>query len=383
MGTFALILILLIVGGAGLMGWVRWRRWRAEEQDTRLLTGIVDLRRRFRDGHLDERLPAKGRGFTRDVETAVNRLLDEAAVHLRTRENEVATLAKALDLLGSVVARTVEQLETTAREIEGLGVELGRTASTAGGGLRFWEAVEMLRAGDERFAGHCQNAIVLADRSQSAAGQCHDALDHLRATLTELTREAAGTTEGVRALHAQWRELHTGLDAVAQATGTTEVLALNATLAARREGDPNRVLDRLATEADELAHDATRALARVRSVATDCEDRMADLATSDTASRLELAAAEAAALDGALGRIHELPPHLTALATALSGVAEVQSQASAHLSGARPDAVRLADEFQTWNALARRIGSVLADAAALLTATRREAERLLEREMSA
>jgi methyl-accepting chemotaxis protein len=336
------------------VGWVRWRRWRAEEQDTRLLTGIVDLRRHFRDGHLDERLPAKGRGFTRDVETAVNRLLDEASVHLRTREHEVATLAKALDLLGSVVARTVEQLETTAREIEGLGVELGRTASTAGGGLRFWEAVEMLRAGDERFAGHCQNAIVLADRSQSAAGQCHDALEHLRATLAELTREAAGTTEGVRALRAQWRELHTGLDAVAQATGTTEVLALNATLVARREGDPNRVLDRLATEADELAHDATRALARVRSVATDCEDR-----------------------------IHELPPHLTALATALSGVAEVQTQASAHLSAARPDAVRLADEFQTWNALARRIGSVLADAAALLTATRREAERLLTREMSA
>src|SRR6185436_12308497 len=49
----AVAALLLLGGGAGIVAWIRWRRWRAEEQDTRLLTGIVDLRRTFRDGDLD------------------------------------------------------------------------------------------------------------------------------------------------------------------------------------------------------------------------------------------------------------------------------------------------------------------------------------------
>lgn len=379
----ALVAASVVTAGVGATAWIRWRRWRGEEQDTRLLTGIVDLRRRFREGDLDGRLPAKGRGFARDVETAVNRLLDEASVHLRQRLGEAAALAQALDALGGAVARTVERLEATAGQIELLGAELGQRASTAVGGPPFWDALEALRADDARVAEHSRTAATLADHSRDAAARCQGALEQLRATLADLARQAAGTTEGGRALQKRWTEVRTGIEGFVQAAGSSEVLAVNAALAAGGERDGRAALERFAAEADEVAHDATRALARITAAAADCEEPLARLVGAGEAERwLGVATVEASELDGALGRIQDLPPSLAAIANALAGVADLQAQAVVDLSAARPDVARLADELGAWTTLARRIGSDLTHAAGLLTAARREAQRLLEKEVA-
>jgi chromosome segregation ATPase len=377
---FAVIALLLVAVAGAVAAWVRWRRWRAEEQDTRLLTGIVDLRRSFRDGHVHMRLPAKGRGFTRDVETAVNRLLDEIVGHFRGRQAGTEALARALEALAEVVTRTVEQLDAAVVRVEGLGIELGRRALTTTGDAPMLDALAVLRTGDERFAGKCQTAAALADQSRSAASGCHQAFTQLRASLTELAGETAGITEGLQTLKARWTTVRTSVDDVARVAETTQVLAVSAALAAGREHEARDELDRFAAEVDEVAHGVTRGLARITGAVAACEEGMATLlGAADTGRRqLGVATDEASELDGALARIHELPSSLTELATALSGIAESQSQATTSLSAARPDASRLADELQTWTALARSVGSELARATGALTAARREAQRLLE-----
>ena len=117
-GVLATVVVVLGLAGA-VVAWLRWRRWQADEQDTRLLTGIVDLRRSFREGQLEMRLPAKGRGFTRDVETAVNRVIDEVVAHFRVREIGTQALTRALDGLAATVLRTVERLDETVVQVEG------------------------------------------------------------------------------------------------------------------------------------------------------------------------------------------------------------------------------------------------------------------------
>jgi hypothetical protein len=380
--TLATVALFLLAGGTGVVAWLRWRRWRSEEQDTRLLTGIVDLRRRIREGDVAARLPAKGRGFVRDVETAVNRLLDEAAAHLHARHAEAATLAQALDLLGGVVNRTVAQLGAAADQLEALGGELGRRAAAAAESAPVWDAVERLRAGDASMTGHCRAAAALADDTRSVAAECQAVLRQLHGTLADLRRVAAGATEGVRAVHARWVEVRREIDGLAHATGTTALLAVNAALAAER--DAGGALARLAAEADEVAHDATRALARATGAAAGCEEPLAQLAAaSEAATQAGRAAAEVAELDGTLERLQDLPASLAALASALSGVADLQAEATTSLAAGRPDAVRFADELRGWTAAAGRIGGELARAAAVLADARRETERLLGREAPA
>jgi hypothetical protein len=384
LGAFALMALLIVAVAGAVAAWVRWRRWRAEEQDTRLITGIVDLRRSFRDGQVHLRLPAKGRGFTRDVETAVNRVLDEIVGHFRGRQAETEALARALDALTDIVTRTVEQLDATVVQVEGLGIELGRRALTTIGDApidaRILDALAVLRTGDERFAGHCQTAAALADQSRSAASECRQAFTRLRASLTELAGETAGITRGLQTLRARWATVRTSVDEVARVAETTQVLAVSAALAAGREPDSPDQLDRFAAEVDEVAHGVTRGLARMTGAVAACEEGMVTLlGAADTERRqLGVATGEASELDGALARIHELPSSLAELATVLSGIAESQSQATTSLSAARPDASRLTDELQTWTALAQRVGSELTRATGALTAARREAQRLLE-----
>jgi hypothetical protein len=378
--AFAMIASLLVAVASAVVAWVRWRRWRAEEQDTRLLTGIVDLRRSFREGHVHTRLPAKGRGFARDVETAVNRLLDEIVGHFRGRQAEAEALTRALDGLAAVVTRTVEQLDATVVQVEGLGVELGRRALATNGDGPILEALAVLRAGDERFGGHGRTALALADQSRSAASECHRALTQMRANLAALAGETAGIARGLETLGARWTTIRTSVDDVARVAETTQVLAVSAALAAGREQEARDDIDRFAADVDEVAHGMTRGLARITGAVAACEEGMATLmGSADTGRRrLGIATDEASTLGEALARIDELPSNLTELATVLSGIVESQSQATTTLSVARPDASRLADELQTWTALAQRVGSELARATGELASARREAQRLLE-----
>jgi hypothetical protein len=375
LGVLALVVVVLAAIAGAVVAWIRWRRWRAEEQDTRLLTGIVDLRRSFREGQLDVRLPARGRGFTRDVETAVNRLIDEVVAHFRGREMETGSLTRALDALAATVLRTVERLDATVVQVEGLGVELGRRADTTVGDAPILEALAALRAGDERFADHCRSTSALVDRLRAAASDCQQAFAQLRTSLGDVAEEMAGTTRGLNAFRARWTAVRAGVDDVARVAGTTQVLAVSAALAAGREHDAHEDLDRIAAEVDEVAHGVTRGLARITAAVAACEEGMANL-LGETRRR-DVATDEISALDGALARIGELPSHLAELATALSGIAASQAQATSSLTSAHPDASRLADELQTWTALAQRVGSELAEVTGALTAARREAQRLL------
>src|SRR6185436_7316646 len=117
------------------------------------------------------------------------------------------------------------------------------------------------------------------------AAHCHGALEQLRTTLGGVADEATGTREGVRALGAEWTELRTGLDGFARTAGTTEVLAVNAALAAQRNGDARTFLEHFANEADEVAQEAARALARVTGVVAACEQRLTRLAAADAGGR--------------------------------------------------------------------------------------------------
>lgn len=379
-GAFALITLLLAAVAGAVTAWVRWRRWRAEEQDTRLLTGIVDLRRSVRDGQLDVRLPAKGRGFTRDVETAVNRLLDEVVVYFRTRKSDTETLTDALDSLAGVVTRTVAELDSTVVQLEGLGVELGRRASATVGDAPILDALAMLRAGDERLSGHCETAVALSDRSRAAVSDCQRAVTQLRASLAGLADDTAAITRALQTLQARWASVRAGVDDVARAAGTTEVLAVNAALAAGRAHDARHDVDLLAADIDEVAHVVGQGLARIGGAIAACEEGLSQVLNAAERQRRGVAADGAGELDGALARIHELPLSLAELATSLSGIAASRSEATTSLSAARPDDGRLADELQTWTALAQRAGSELARAIGLLTDARRHAQRLLETE---
>ena len=373
-GMLAIVAVVVALGGA--VAWLRWRRWRAEEQDTRLLTGIVDLRRSFRDGQVHLRLPAKGRGFTRDVETAVNRLIDEVVAHFRARQIETESLSRALDALAATVLRTVERLDATVVQVEGLGVELGRRADATVGDAPILEALAALRTGDERFADHCRSAASLVERLRGAASDCQRAFAQVRASLGEVANEMAGTTRGLDAVRTRWTAVRTGVEDVARVAGTTQVLAVSAALAAEREYDAHEDIGRIAAEVDEVAHGVSRGLARITEAVAACEEGMATLVAETR--QLDVATNEISALDGALARLGELPSHLAELATALSGIAASQAQATSSLTSAHPDAGRLADELQTWTALARRVGSELVEATGALTAARREAQRLLQ-----
>jgi hypothetical protein len=379
-GTVAIVAVVLAALAGALAAWIRWRRWRAEEQDTRLLTGIVDLRRSFREGQVDRRLPAKGRGFTRDVETAVNRLIDELVAHFRARQVETESLARALDALASTVLRTVQRLDATVVQVEGLGVELGRRAPATVGDAPVLEALDALRAGDARFADQCRSAAALVDRLRATASDCQRAFAQLRTSLAEVSDEMGGTMRDLRAFRARWSAVRTGVDDVARVAGTTQVLAVSAALAAAREHDGREDLDRIAAEVDEVAQGVSRGLERITGAVAACEDGLAGLlaAGDGETRRLGVASDEISRLDVALARIGELPAHLAELATALSGIAAGQAQATSTLTSARPDASRLADELQTWTAVAQRVGSELAEATGTLTAARREAHRLLQ-----
>lgn len=370
MTSSVILATVVVLGLAGaVVAWLRWRRWQADEQDTRLLTGIVDLRRSFREGQLEMRLPAKGRGFGRDVETAVNRVIDEVVAHFRVREIGTEALTRALDALAASVLRTVERLDETVVQVEGLGVELGRRANATSGDAPIVEALAALRAGDEHFADHCRSASSLVERLQAAASDCQRAFAQLRGSLAEVADEMAGTTRGLDAFRARWTAVRTGVADVARVAGSTQVLAVSAALAAGRDED----LDRIAAEVDEVAHGVSRGLARITGAVAACEEEMASLVG---VSRRNVATDEISALDGALARIGELPSHLAELAAALSGIAANQAQATSSLTSAHPDTGRLADELQTWTVLAQRVGSELAEATLSLTAARLEAQRL-------
>ena len=376
MTSSVILATVVVLGLAGaVVAWLRWRRWQADEQDTRLLTGIVDLRRSFREGQLEMRLPAKGRGFGRDVETAVNRVIDEVVAHFRVREIGTEALTRALDALAATVLRTVERLDETVVQVEGLGVELGRRANAAPGDAPVLDALAALRAGDEHFADRCRSASTLVERLQAAASDCQRAFAQLRASLAEVAEDMAGTTRGLSAFRARWTAVRTGVADVARVAGSTQVLAVSAALAAGREHDGDEDLDRIAAEVDEVAHGVSRGLARITGAVAACEEEMASLV--DVPQR-DVATDELSALDGALARIGDLPSHLAELAAALSGIAANQAQATSSLTSAHPDTSRLADELQTWTALAQRVGSELAEATGALTAARREAQRLLQ-----
>jgi methyl-accepting chemotaxis protein len=379
LGTLALIVVLLAAVAGAVVAWIRWRRWRAEEQDTRLLTGIVDLRRSIRDGQLDLRLPAKGRGFTRDVETAVNRLLDEVIGQFRAREPAAAALTRALDALAFVVGRTVEQLDAAAVQIEGLEAELGRRARTTVGEAPIVEALAAVRAGDDRLADHCQTVTGLADRSRALASECQQAFAQLRACLTELADEKAGVTHGLHGLQARWTTVRASFDEVARVAGATQVLAVNAALAAAPGPEAGNDFDRFAGDLDEVAHGVTHGLERITAAATACEQEMAHLLAAGDRERQRVGVVgdEAVRFDRALAQIHDFPSSLDQLSTALTAMAQSRAQATDGLSAARPDASRLADELQTWTAIARRVGSALTEATGVLAAARHEAARLL------
>jgi methyl-accepting chemotaxis protein len=376
LGMLGIVAAVLAALAGAVVAWMRWRGWRGEEQDTRLLTGIVDLRRSVREGQLHVRLPAKGRGFTRDVETAVNRLIDEVVAHFRARRTETEALTGALDALAAAALRTVERLDATVVQVEGLGVELGRRAAATVGDAPILEALAALRAGDERFADHCRSASTLVGRLGAAASDCQQAFAELRSSLAEVADEMAGATRSLAAFRARWTAVRTGVEDVARVAGTTQVLAVSAALAAGRGNDVREDLDRIAAEVDEVAHGVSRGLARITGAVAACEEGMASLLAETRQGGV--AADEISALEGALARIGELPSHLAELATALSGIAASQAQATSSLTSAHPDASRLADELQTWTALAQRVGSELAEATDALTAARREAQRLLQ-----
>jgi hypothetical protein len=372
------VIALLIAAFTGPVGkWVRWRRWRAEERDTRLLTGIADLRRSFREGRVNLRLPAQG-----DEETAVNQLLDDVVAHFRGRRAQAEARARALDALAGVLIRIVEQLDAAVLQVAGFGVELGRRALTTTGDVSNPDALAALRAGDERFAGQCQTAVALADQSRFAASACHRAFTQLQATLTELAGETDGITRALQTLRTRWTTMRTSVDDVARVAETTRILAVSAALAVGRDHDARNEFDRFAAEADEVAHGVTHGLAQITGAVATCEEGMVTLLGAGDTGRRQLGVATdgASDLDGVLAWIQALPSSLAELATALSGIAESRSQATASLVAARPDASHLADELQTWTEVAQRVGSELVRATGALTAARREAQRLLEAE---
>jgi methyl-accepting chemotaxis protein len=313
-----------------------------------------DLRVRADARHDDEL------GF---LERAYNRMLDRLASLADSQQREaveVAAVAAQLTHAAHELHTRARAASTAARQ---LSVQLGdqqRVGREAGGATR--------GARDDAHHAATQAAALSTQATQmdDAAGRSDDAVTEAATALTRIADGVRRTAERVEALDPASARVHEAVQTIARLARRTNLLALNAGIEAARANEHGMgfavVADEIRTLAQESAAAAASIAETVAGVRSEIDGAVQEMrSTARLVDDTEDVAREATS---ALASVRGAGSDVRASAAQLAALADAQAQAMTALTAAIEEVDALADEA----AVHARVAADAADAQAAASA---------------
>jgi methyl-accepting chemotaxis protein len=354
--------VLLALLGGGFLAALAWWRQGARQhavadQDTRVANAIADLLKRVRKGDPNARMQVHGRGFERHVADLIDKLVDEFAGRAQHTRAELDQLRGVVEHTGRRLQLAADQLgdvqRACTRAVDGL--EATTTAATA---------LERLRADGTDLATQCRTALQLTARSADATMACAHVIDGLQDTVGVLRHDATRAAEQVQRLDRHWGRLEGALAGLATTGAQTDVLAVNAALAAAHDGTAGAPLQQIAGQADTIARQTRQLVGGVGQLAAEVRRDLA-LVTAATAANGE--GAPLATGTGPSERWQDIPNQLSAVLTGLEAAITAQTQVVASSSVRSADTAAAADQLRQGGEHAHRVAGELREVMRLLT----------------
>jgi methyl-accepting chemotaxis protein len=198
----------------------------------------------------------------------------DAPAELRTRGDEIGTLARGMQTMTAALRSMIQEISSGIQVLSSSSAELMNTSAGMTSGSRnasdkahsvaaaaeeMSSNIALVAEGMEQTTANLAHVAAATEQMTSTIGKIAQNSDKARRITGEATRQAAGITEQINELGMAAREIGKVTEAITQISAQTNLLALNATIEAARAGAAGKGFAVVATEIKALAQQTARA----------------------------------------------------------------------------------------------------------------------------
>jgi methyl-accepting chemotaxis protein len=263
--------------------------------------------------------------------------------------DEVTRLQQALSTMQGNLRSTVQQISGSATQLASAAEELNAVTEEGSRGLQQQNneidmaatAVNEMTAAVEEVA---TNAVTTSEASQQSTAAAQQGQQRVSATvnaITQMNQDVAATSEQVRQLAGQTRDIGKVLEVIRAIAEQTNLLALNAAIEAARAGEAGRGFAVVADEVRALAHRTQQSTQEIETMVSGIQQGSSQAVSSmenssnRAQSTLDVARSAGDALEEITRSIGEISQRNLVIASAAEEQAQVAREVDRNLVNIR------------------------------------------------
>jgi len=263
--------------------------------------------------------------------------------------DEVTRMQQALSTMQSNLRNTLQQISGSATQLASAAEELNAVTEEGSRGLQQQNneidmaatAVNEMTAAVEEVATNAVTTSEASQQSTAAAQQGQQRVSETVTAITQMNHDVAATSEQVRQLAGQTRDIGKVLEVIRAIAEQTNLLALNAAIEAARAGEAGRGFAVVADEVRALAHRTQQSTQEIETMVSGIQHgstqavNAMENSSSRAQSTLDVARSAGNALEEITRSIGEISQRNLVIASAAEEQAQVAREVDRNLMNIR------------------------------------------------